>query len=67
MWQWLWREGKNFNSLEKEDQRHNRVLKKKGQEHQRWAVVKGSEKGCEETVKEKKLLETAGFHTHSHG
>lgn len=52
-WQQLWREGNNLNSPEKEDQRDNRVLKKKSQEDQSWAVVKRSEKGCEETAKEK--------------
>lgn len=67
-WQWLCREGNNLNSPEKGDQRDNRVLKKKGQEDQSWAVVKGSEKRCEKTAKEKNYLkQKAGFHTYSRG
>lgn len=44
------------------------MLKKKGQEDQRSAVVKGNEKGCEETAKEINYLkQKPGFHTHSRG
>lgn len=40
-------------SLEKEDKRDNRVLKKAAQDRQRSAFVKGSEEECEEAAKQK--------------
>ena len=46
-------EGKNLYSLEKEDKRDSRVLKKKGQEDWRSAFLKDSKEDCEETAKEK--------------